>query len=418
MFLGAGGLLAVYIARLVTMSRVEVLRSDYLSVDTAGHLVRMGLGSQLYTEAVQGPVYSSLAAGDHAGDLLFNHAPLSAALAVPFSLLGQVPGHAAWSGLQLAMVAAACLLATRAAAWPLFVPRLGIVGAVLLALAGAGTLPLILQGQEVGEITLGLAVAYFLWRRQHLALGGGALVMGAAFAKPHLALGLVAFVIGWRERRLVAGALAGGAASVGLFVLVAGWHGVIGFLGAAMHSVSISPETLQSGFTGLFSTLFGSGGLSTVATVFATLIALAGCVLLGRLVRRDRTRLPLALTSAAALSLLAAPHVLSHDLVLLAPALVAILAPLSVRDGPAAQWPGPRVRLAIGAWLMLVAAAGVDSSVTLPLKLTSIALALFAWFSWRWSTWTGTPTQRVLATEAGREGEIRTRDVTIPNPVL
>lgn len=385
LLLAAASLLALYIARLATMSRVEVLRSDYLQFDAAGHLVRSGLGAQLYVDSVQGSVYSMLAAGDHNGDLLFNHAPLSAALAVPFSVLGQVEGHTLWSIAQLIMLAVACALVARAAPWPHGTGRLAIAAAVLVALAGAGTLPLLLQGQQVGEIALGLGAAYYLWRRQRLAWGGAALVFGAAVAKPHLALGLLAFLIGWRDRRVLAGAIAGAVVVLGASVLVVGWHGVVGFVATAVRSVGLYPATQQFGFTGFFSSLFGTGALAMAAGATCSLLALAGCLLLGSSLRRDRSRLELALTSATALSVAAAPHLLAHDLSVLAPMFVAMVAAAGARDRSSGEWPGRNVRAALQLWAMLVVAAGLDVAAVLPVKLTPVALVLLAWTAWRWS---------------------------------
>lgn len=393
----AGSLCLLYLARFATMSRVEVLRSDYLIVDTAGTLWRHGLGAQLYVDQVQGPVYSALAAGDHSGDLLFNHAPLSAVLAAPFSLLDQVGGHALWSIAQLAMVVAACMLVARAAPWPSRIPRLTVAAAVAVALAGAGTLGLVLQGQEVGEITLGLGAAYVLWRRNRLAWGGAALVFGAALAKPHLALGLLALLIGWRERRVIAGALAGGVAALLLSVVLVGWSSVLGFVEAAVRSLGLYPATAQSGFTGFFSTLLGPGAPAMAASAVCSVLALGCCVALGARIRQDRGRLELAVAGATALSLLVAPHLLTHDLVLLAPAALMTLAAATARDPVTAAWPGRRVRVILETWLVLLIASGLDTVVTLPVKLTPVALALVAWVAWRWS--------RSRAPESARDGD-------------
>lgn len=377
--------LGVYAVRFAAISRVEVLRSDYLIVDTAGNLLRDGLGTQLYVDQVQGPVYTHLAAGDHKGDLLFNHAPLSAAIAVPFSFLSQVAGHDLYGIVQLAMVALGCALVARAAPWPPSTSRVMIIAAVLAALAGAGTLPLLLQGQEVGEITLCLGAAYTWWRRDRLALGAAALVVGAAIAKPHLALGLLAFLIGWRDRRLLLGAAAGGAAAAGVSLLLVGWQGVAGFVSVAVRSTTLYPSAHQYGITGFFGALLGAGVPASSVSIASMVLALTACFALGRWVRHDRARLDLAVAAATALSLLAAPHLLAHDIELLAPMFVVMLAVASARDGAAVVWPGPSARTTLQAWLMLAIATGLDETTTLPLKLTPMALTVFALICARWT---------------------------------
>jgi hypothetical protein len=385
-------MIAVYVARFATMSRAEVLRSDYLPLDAAGHILRAGLGGQLYVDGVQGPIYAALSAGDHTGDLLFNHAPISAFLAVPFSLLGPTQGHALWSLVQLAMVAVGCVFAARGAPWPKQTSRAVVAATVLVALAGAGTLPLLLEGQGVGEITLGLGAAYWLWRRGHLGLGAWALVMGAAVAKPHLALGLTAFLLGWRERRLLLGVVAGAVTAIGLSVLIVGGDGVVGFLQTAVRSTGLFPAAQQLGFTGFFATLFGQGVPADVASVVCIVLALAGCVVLGGMVRHDPSKLEFALMAACALSLASAPHLLNHDLVLLAPMLVITVAAAARREAGMARWPGRTVRAALQLWVLLLIAAGADSTLALPIKLTPVVLVVFAWSGWRWLRPIGIPT--------------------------
>ena len=75
---------------------------------------------------------------------------------------------------------------------------------------------------------LGLALAYRDWRHGHEARGAVVLVLAAGIAKPHLALGLAAFLIGWRQRRAIVGALVGLGALAVASVAVVGTAGVDG----------------------------------------------------------------------------------------------------------------------------------------------------------------------------------------------
>jgi hypothetical protein len=133
-----------------------------------------------------------------------------------------------------------------------------------------------------------------------------------------------------------------------------------------------------TGFTGLFSSWFGDGTVATVLADAAGVAALAIAVVLGVAVRRDRSRLGPALIAATTLSLLASPHTLAHDLTLLAPMLVVAVAEAAQRAGSYA-WPQRPVRLILAVWLMIVAAAGLDSAVAMPAvlgRLTPLVLAL------------------------------------------
>lgn len=373
--------IGTYAWRLLAMSRSEVLRSDYLSQQVGGILWRIGKGAQLYVDQLQGPVYSSLAAGDHGGDLLFNHAPLSAVLAAPFSGLDPVAGHLAWSIYQFLLLTAGCLLVARAAAWTPGTPRLVRVAAVLAGLAGSGTLSLLLEGQGDGELALALGAAFLLWRRDRLGAGAAVLVFGAGVAKPHLALGLVALLVGWRDRRLLAGALGGGLAVVGASLLAVGWSGGIGFVTTLIRSGGLWPHAQFLGFTGFFSSVLGDGAPATVISGVCGLAALALAWRLGAAVRADRGRLLPALAGATALSLVLSPHLLGADLVVLAPMLVASLA-----GGPPARWPTLRSWRILQLWLLLTIAAGLDAAVALPAmfgRLTTVVLVVIAAVGWR-----------------------------------
>ncbi|HEY2703750.1 MAG TPA: hypothetical protein VGL20_08675, partial [Candidatus Dormibacteraeota bacterium] len=90
-----------------------------------------------------------------------------------------------------------------------------------------------------------------------------------------------------------------------------------------------------------------------VLALAPTLAALAACWLLGDRARRRPDLLEPALAGATALSLLAAPHLLIHDLVLLAPALVWTVA-------WASGLPGTERRLVVCGWLLLNLAVLLD----------------------------------------------------------
>lgn len=382
--LAVGGLLVgIAITRTAGISLSEVLNSDYLSQVVSADMLRAGAGAHLYDPGAQWPFYAALASAKHGGDLYFNHAPLGAVLGVPFSLLTPLPGHLTWSLFQLLMLAAACVLVARAAPWPPAASRVLPAAAVTLALAGAGTLPLLLEGQAVGELALGLGGAYWCWRHGRMALGGAVLATGAAVAKPHLALGLIVFLVAWRERRVLAGAAAAAAAAVGASVLVVGWSGVVGFVQAAITSAGITPPVPFFGVTGLVDGLAGTGAAASAAGLVAVGLALAAAAVFGVLVRNHSRRLEFALAGATALSLVASPHLWSHDLVLLAPMLVAALAAAARRDGPTQVWPGRSSRIVLVAWLLLSASAGADTLLSIPVRLTPLVLLSMGWIAWR-----------------------------------
>jgi hypothetical protein len=379
--------LIVYLVRLFGMGHTEVVRSDYLSAQTGGVLVAEGKGSQLYIDTVQGPVYTRLVGGDHSGDLLFNHAPLTAVMDAPISGLDPVSGHGLWSLFQFLLVIVGCGVVAVVAPWPKRTPRLLPVAATLVALVGAGTLPMLTAGQGLGTITLGLALAYAAWQRGRLGIGAAALVAGASVAKPHLALGLLAFMAGWRDRRVIAGALIGGLTAVALSVLAVGWTACIGFVETALRSNGL-PQAHLVGFTGLFASWFGGGVAANAVAGMCSVVVLAVAVALGVAVRRDRSRLGPALIAATLLSLLASPHTFVHDLTLLAPMLVVALAEAGRRAGFGA-WPARPAQAVLALWLLLLVAVAVDSAVALLAavgRVTPLVLMLAAVVAVR-ATW-------------------------------
>lgn len=368
--------MVVYMVRLFGMGHAEVVRSDYLATQTAGVIVADGDGPRLYVDNIQGPVYSRLSGGDHSGDLLFNHAPLTAVMAAPISGLDPVTGHLLWSLLQFLLVVIGCGVVAIVAPWPRWAPRLLPLAAMLVALVGAGTLPMLTEGQNLGTLTLGLSLAYAAWRHDRLGAGASALVAGAAIAKPHLGLGLVAFMVGWRDRRVLGGALVGAAAVAAVSMLAVGWTGSFGFVETLFRSNGTFPQSLFVGFTGLAVSWLGAGVVANTVAAMGSVAAIVVAGLLGDMVRRDRARLGPALIGATMLSLLASPHTFVHDLPLLAPMVVVAFAE-AARRSRSVGWPDAlSVRVLIG-WLLLVAAGGLDATVALPVavgRLTPVVL--------------------------------------------
>ena len=120
------------------------------------------------------------------------------------------------------------------------------------------------------------------------------------------------------------------------------------------------PSTL-SGLTGLFGSWIASDAAVQVLAAAGSVLALGACWLLGDRARRRPGLLEPSLAGATALSLLAAPHALTHDLALLAPALVWTAAWVACR--PAAHR-GLLVLLA--GWVLLDVAARhqLDDAIT------------------------------------------------------
>ncbi|MBJ7608540.1 MAG: DUF2029 domain-containing protein [Candidatus Dormibacteraeota bacterium] len=351
--------LAAYAVLCAGVSQTEIGRSDFASFYVGGTLLRQGHGAAIYDQALQGRLHADLVAPDQHGNLPFVNPPAAALLVAPLTPLPLATAYRVWQAVQLLLLVAAVLIAARFAPWPPRLRRTGVVAAtVVVAVAGTGTLALGLLGQWDGLSAFGLAAGYALWRRDARFAGGAVLALCVLLAKPHLALGLAALVLGWRERRVLAGA-ASAIALLALGSLVAtGPGGFGGLIAAVRDDAGRWPLASMLGFTGLTGSWLGSGTVAQLIAAVGSLVALAACLVLGRLAR-DRRLLEPCLAAATVLSLLASPHLLTQDLVLLAPMLV-ILTAWAAGQGTATAWPARYDRAVLAGWAALSAAAALD----------------------------------------------------------
>jgi hypothetical protein len=356
----AAVVLAAYAALWTAVSVTNIDTADFTATYVAGTLLREGHGASMYDQTLEASLHDVLIAPLRRGTLPFPNPPLSAVVAAPVTLLPLTAAYRLWQALQLSMLALAVWVASRAAPWPACLRRSGAAGAAaIVAFAGIGTLSLGLLGQWDGFSALGLAAAYALWRRGGGFAGGAVLAATAAIAKPHLAIGLAALLLGWRDRRVLAGAAAGLAVVLLASLMAVGPGGLAGFVEAARSDAGRWPLASMLGFTGLFGSWLGNGAAAQLLAAGGSICATGGCLMVGRRLARDRTALEPCLAAATLLSLLASPHLLSHDLVLLAPVLVGLLGWAAVRDGTM-PWPGPQTRAVLAGWVVLSLAIALD----------------------------------------------------------
>ncbi len=368
----SAALLVAYAVIWTQLTPFDIGRSDFTAFYIGGTLLREGHGPQLYDEALQAPLHTRLIAPDHEGSLPFVDPPPAAALVLPVTLLGLDAAYRAWSLLVLATLAGAVALAVRAGR-----PRLALGTsrgwvAAAAALAGAGTLLTWSEGQWAALAALGLAAAYAMWRRnagsptaREAALGAAALLSGAAIGKPQLALGLLAFMIGWRRTGLLRGSIAAiGGLGIASLLLV-GPAGIGGFIGIITRSTARWDRHLMLGAPSLGAAIGGNGAPAAVVTTLVALGACAAAYVLGTQVRREPRLLGVGLAGAAALSLLAAPHGYLHDLALLAPAAAWCIA------GASEGGVGARIPLALWALLTITGFADLAANGVLPIGSVS-----------------------------------------------
>jgi hypothetical protein len=378
----AAALLVAYAVIWTQVSSFEIGRSDFTAFYVGGTLLREGHTGDLYSQAVQSPLHTALIAPDREANLPFVNTPIAAALVLPATFLPLDAAYRLWSVLELVVLILAVVLAVRWVEWPVGTPRIWRVAAAAAALAGMGTWTMFVQAQWTPVLALGIVIAYRSWKRGHLATGAAVLVVSAGIAKPHLALGLLAFLLGWRERRVILGALAGvGALALASLALV-GPAGVAGFVSILASSTTRWELATMVSFIGVVGAVFGNGLAAHLVGLAASLLACAAAVWLGMRVRSDFGRLDTALVGAAVLSLVASPHAYPDDLVMLAPAFVIGVASAARRMSASASMrlANPLVSV-YGAWALITVAACVDlidAAAFPPGQLAGWALVLAA----------------------------------------
>ena len=294
----AAVLLSVYVVAWLQLGWLQQGRSDFGNAYVAGEIVRSGQGSHLYDMALQERFHSLAIAPDKEPNLPFLDAPPAAALAVPFTLFDLRTGWRLWSLFQLALLAAAVAIAAAAAPWPTSDLRIRAVAATLGA-GGIGTLLLAIQGQWAGLFAFGLAAGYALWRRGHLVSGTASVLIPILAVKPNLALGLTAFVLGWGQRRVLAGALISVLSVVVAALAIGGGQAATGFFHAAAASTQQWPWSSMNGIVGVTASLLGSGSVSIGIGLAGSLIAAALAFPLGRSVRGNGETLGAAFAGAS-----------------------------------------------------------------------------------------------------------------------
>ena len=286
----SAGLLIGYACVWVSVSPQSIGRSDFTATYVGATLFREGYGSRIYDGTLQAQLHAQVVAPDHIGNLPFVDAPLAAAIAAPVTLLPLDAAYRVWGIVQLLFLIGAVVVAVRSARWPKENWTVWKIASALAALAALGTLSLLMEAQWTGVNALGLALLYRDWRNGKAGRGAVWLVLFAGVAKPHLALGMVAFALGWRERRVVQGAVVGALGVVVLSIAAVGVSGVAAFLNlVAQSSTQFTPNSFV-GFYGLSGVIFGPGAPAEVLWLAGAVIACVLAFLAGVAVRHEQHR--------------------------------------------------------------------------------------------------------------------------------
>jgi hypothetical protein len=357
-------LLAYFAISWAQVTPVRERGTDFSASYVAALLVRGSDGADLYDQRAEHSRHLTLLPAGTVIDLPFITPPTTALLALPLTLLDPGTAFRVWSVIELVLLALAVWVAIRAGPWPSHSGRAPRAATLVMGIAAGGTYAFLLLGQIDGITALGLAAAYAAWRRDRPAVAGFWLALAFAATKPHLTIGLGLWLVARRDWRALAGAAAGSAIVAAVSLALVGPAGLAGFASALGFAVGNTPAASTLGIPGLVASWLGSGTLPAAVGVTGSLIALVGCWVLGSRSRGNVGALEASLAGAAALSLVASPHLLAHDLVILAPAFAWCAARAAAAER--APWPGQVSIRLIAAWAMLGVLTLVDTGNAAP----------------------------------------------------
>ncbi len=321
-------LAAAGIAVILTQSQASRLSSDFTINYSAGTLIRQGHLAAPYDQASLGAMMSRVAPAGAIDPRLPFSLPLAAGL--PYAALSLLPFEVAFRLGQLlsaALMVIAVVLLQRAAP-TLPSPRgggtlkrmgagwgLAIVG----LLAAVPTWGAFTEGQPTAWLFLGGAMVMLALRSDSLPLAAAAGVLLAV--KPqYLPAYLIVLFAARRWRSLVA------AAAGGALVLLSPLSGGVGGLSAMLHNALSANQAVDVRLNEAWVGLFGPLLPGRIATVVAIALYLGVLAVLGLLAWRRPASIIAFAALAGTMTVLASPHILPHDLLILAvPAWLAVV---------------------------------------------------------------------------------------------
>ena len=284
----------------------DVINSDWPAFATGARLIVQDPGS-LYDLDVQRRVESEVTGGRvlvslgiH-GILPFLAPAWVALVAVPFELLGTDLGGRAWILFGLVCLAAGFCLAIRPRPPTELLPAFASVPAALV----------LLNAQVDGLVVLGIGGALALWPRRYLA----GLALGLTLMKPQLVLPLGVALLLAREWKVIAGWASAGAILLAATVALTP-HWVFDWLGQTRSTVQTGAREIDLPHLAVvLPDQYQGIGLAVL-----TVLTVGAVVWLAWRTRGEQMRPAVAILVAG--GVLAAPHALPTDLVLVALALL------------------------------------------------------------------------------------------------
>ena len=334
----------------------DVINADWPAFETGarliahdpGHLYDLDKQATVQTEVTGGKTLVTLGVK---GLLPFLAPAWVALVAVPFDALGPQLGGLLWMLFGLAAMALGLYLAVR--------PR--APGAALRAFASVPSAIVLINAQLDGVVVLGLGAAIYLWSRPWLA----GLCLGLTLFKPNLILPVGAALLLARQWRVIAGWAGAGVVLTAIPMLLnPDW--VFQWLRVAGGTVQRGSREIVLADLGPY---IASVQYQPYVIGALTLVALAVVLTVAARCRTDFRRCAAVLVAGG---VLAAPHALPGDLVLVA---------LALAIWGDAEWHD---------WLLLSIGAAVAAFAP-PIVPTLVGIVLVGWLILRVSGVTEKP---------------------------
>jgi len=362
--LAAAGLVVI-----LTQSPASRLSSDFTINYSAGVLVRQGHLAAPYDQAKLGAIMRGVAPDGAIDPRLPFSLPLAAAL--PYAVLSLLPFEVAFRLYQLlsaALMLIALLLLQRGAPTLPFPSGGGkYIGlAVLGVLAAVPTWGAFTEGQPTAWLLLGATMIVLALRSDTPALAAGAGMLLAV--KPQYLPVYLAILFAARRWRSLGAAATGGA-----IILLSPLAGGAGGLSAMVHNALSANQAVAIRLNESWIGVIGAALPPRVATLVAIALYLAVLMALCWLAWRRPPSVIGFAALAGALAVLASPHALPHDLlILVVPAWLAIVL---YRQG---ALPNPLPALLAIDLAVLIDLRGIDIPLG-PIVMTAVV----AWYGWQ-----------------------------------
>jgi hypothetical protein len=305
---------------------------DFTIFLTGAHVIAEGHAGSLYDLAVQGEVQAGIGGGVvyPGGVLPFNYPPYVGSLFLPLTLVPPEVAFYVWLGVQIVLIVAWAAWVVRS------FPRWGFGAPFTVPHALLAFQPIV-ETLLMGQMSLVLAVLWWwalvAWRNERWGQVGVAMAL-AAFKPQMAALLVVALLMDRRWRSLGYAALTQAALWLGA-VLAAGPGIVMGYIdmlrtsATAVNTLGFVPSFMPN-LRGLL-TVFG---LSPEDTMWPSMAGWVVSLTLVGLLWRTARPLEVKFGLTAVLAVLFSPHLYTHDVSLLAVAVVCAL--LAARETGAA----------------------------------------------------------------------------------